>query len=283
MNKILNKNNLLFILLTSILLLVLSFGLFLFPRGQGGAILYTLGLFIGLVGVIGGAVAALGFTLLLFFMIGSVMFWTAFTETPLFNIDISFFVIIVWMIGMLLISLLTGQMSSQLKAMHDENQSLREQIRTLVAIDPTTGFDNKERMLVELELEFNRSKRYKQTFTFVLMKINHLDQFEKLYGVKEMNRLFQHFAKGIHRCVRASDQKYRPEKDMFALILPYTEISDVKVVIQKLEKELKVYQLENRKYTTLTIEYGYIGLDERISQFSNIYELAKEQVSAHVS
>src|SRR5699024_4074943 len=116
----------------------------------------------------------------------------------------------------------------------EENKSLREEQMRLVAIDPITGFDNKERMFVELELEYNRSKRYGQTFTLIFLKVNHVDQFEKLYGEEEMSRLFKHIANEIHHSIRRSDQKFKPEKDLFAFILSNTPIGNITPVLKKL-------------------------------------------------
>lgn len=258
-------------------------GMFLLPYGLIGKILFTLTALVGMVGIVREVIAALGLSLILFFLIGSSFFWMGLNENTLLQNETPYLHILIWMFALLILSITTGQISLEIKTLKCENDSLREQMRTLVSVDPDTGFDNKERLIMELKLEFNRSKRYGHTFTLLLIKINHLDQFEKLYGETELTELLQHLTKSMYRYTRVSDHKFRPEKDIFALLLTDTLENDVEIVIDKLNKELPVFRLSNKKYISLTLSYGYICYSEDINNHQELYKLAKEQVSHHVA
>ncbi|WP_396128529.1 hypothetical protein [Exiguobacterium mexicanum] len=56
---------------------------------------------------------------------------------------------------LLALVILSGSLYERVKALSDLNQSLREQVRQLVAIDSETGLDNQERFNLELQLEIN--------------------------------------------------------------------------------------------------------------------------------
>ncbi|MGM8213103.1 GGDEF domain-containing protein [Virgibacillus sp. W0430] len=283
MNKLLNKRSRILFLTVVVLLLNLVVSIFFLPYDSIGLILFVLAMLVSIIGVMGTVLASLGLTLVLFFLIGSGFFWVSFSDGNLFVVSIPYVLILAWMIILLLLSLAAGQLSSEIKTTINENNELREQIRTLVAIDPITGFDNKERMLVELELEFNRSKRYGHTFTLILIKINHMEQFGKLYGDQELSNLLQYFSQSLYKSVRASDHKYRPEKDTFALLLTDTPVDDAQLVINKLNNTLQVYQLQNKKFITLQLTYGVVGFSADIKNHNELYDLAMEQVEEHVS
>src|SRR5690625_4320847 len=185
MNKLLTRKNRIIFLLIGMIVLFFFIGMFILPYGSIGGIIFTLTALVGMVGIVREVIAALGLSLILFFLIGSSFLWMELNENILLQNKIPYLHILIWMIALLILSITTGNISQEIKTLKHENDSLREQMRTLVSIDPATGLDNKERMLMEMELEFNRSKRYGNTFTLLLIKINHFDQFEKLYGETE--------------------------------------------------------------------------------------------------
>lgn len=262
---------------------VIGLSVLLTPYREEGLLLILLMIIISLIGFFSGVVAALGLTLLLYFLIGSSYFWMAFTGTVVFNYDISNSLLLLWMISLLIIAMLTGRFSTLVKGLSSENSMLKEEVRMLVAVDPVTGFDNKERMLIELESEFNRSKRYDQTFLFLIMKVTHIEQFRKLYGEDEYVNMLQHLAKGIHNHTRSSDLKFRPESNMFALLLTHTPGEHRQLIIDKLNQALRIFQLQNKKIVTLNFEFGHVDFTPEMNDFLTIYEQAKEQVSFNVS
>jgi diguanylate cyclase (GGDEF)-like protein len=249
--------------------------------GQEGFVFFILFSLVGAIGVISGLIPALVLTLLALFMIGSAYFWFALSSAldEMLPLPILF----LWLVLLLLLALASGYLSTLIHEWEKENRRLHEQLSTLVAVDPETGFDNKERMFIELEMEFNRSKRYGHPFSFLLIRIRYFDQFEKLYGYGEKLRLLEHLANMIYQNVRSSDQKFRPEKDMFGLLLVNTAEKDVHHVVEKLKKALSVFQLKNKKFITLEFDIGSASFHENMDNYMEIFELAKEQVSFYVS
>lgn len=264
------------------LLLIISTALLL-PHGQRGMLLLFFVLFVAIVGLFYGLLHALGFAVLFFFIVGSVYFWFTFSGRALSGPQVPITYLFVWMVALLLIAFLSGRLSERLKNVEQDTNDLRNQIQTLVSVDPLTSFDNRDRMFLELQSELNRARRYGNTFTLLLIKVIYSDELRKLYGKPERNRVLLHISKTIVQLTRASDLKFRPEKDIFAVLLTNTSVSNIQVVISKLDEALKVHRLLNENYITLTLSYGYVEFNAEVDDEHTLYELAKEQVSHSVS
>src|SRR5699024_11334456 len=101
-------------------------------------------------------------------------------------------------------ALFSGVCATRVTILFREKELLEEQIRTVVATDPITGFDNASRLMFELEAEFSRSKRYSRTFSFLMFKMRNYDQFRQLYGEMEECRLLHHLCDRIYAHTRKS-------------------------------------------------------------------------------
>lgn len=282
MKELLNYKAKLVMLISTFLLIIVTICLLLVPYGEVGFILLILTCAVALTGLIAGVTYALGTSLVLFFIVGSVIFWISFSGVSLFDDYISMLFILYWAVGQFLIAVISGKICHILSQVLHENNQLKKEIQDLVAVDAATGFDNKNRMFLELELEFDRSKRYGHTFTFLLIKMNYYDQFRKSYGEAELTNVLDHIAGKLYKLTRISDQKFRPEKNMFALLLTDTPSDRVELVIKKLNQDLAVFKLKNNKFVTLSFEYGPVGFDEELKSYFGIYELALEQVDEDV-
>ncbi|HLQ73511.1 MAG TPA: GGDEF domain-containing protein [Bacillota bacterium] len=283
MNKLFSKSNRIMMLLLLLITLLIVSGMFFSPFGSSGVVLTFLVGLVSLVGVLGSHVIALGLTLLLFFILGSILFWLSMTQTVTFLIDMPYVYILVWMVLLIIVAITSGRISMLMRELEARNLQLNKHIETLVAIDPVTGFDNKDRFFIELELEHNRAKRYGNTFTLILFKVNYLESFQKMYGKLAYDSLFQTLAAGVFKSTRVSDKKFRIADDTFGLILPDTDVANVAIVEAKLENELAVYQLENKQFITLSFEFGSVGFEEEREDYMQLYERAKEKVQPYVS
>lgn len=283
MKTLFNKKNraLLYIFL-AMSAIILS-AIILLPHGQLGFILLSSIAFVSFIALFFGLIPGLGLALILLFVVGSVLFWAGLTGKLLFEDQLPIIEVLTWMILVVVIPMLVGYSAEHIKFLNAQNKDLQEQIRSLVAVDPVTGFDNKDRMLIELKSQFSRSKRYGHTFSFLVIKLNYYDQFQKLYGEKELTNLLKHSAHKIMQVTRASDLRFRIGKDSFAILFTDTPIKDIHIIIEKLTKELQVFQLQNKKYITLTFEFGYAGYEKELADYMQVYENAVEQVDGHVS
>lgn len=283
MSKLFNKKTQFIVQIYLLISVLVGFSYISFSEFEVGIIFTLFVLLVGFVGIAGGAIFSTGLSIVLLFLVGSTFFWGALTDTVFsLSYDVSIQYIIYWMVAQFIVALVSGRLSLLMSEMIEENRLLRQEIRTLVAVDRVTGFDNKERMLVELELEFNRSKRYGNPFSLLVIKWTYFEQFEKLYGEGELEQALRHISRQLYKLTRSSDQRFRPEENVFAILLTNTEKENAERVIEKINRDISVFELQNKKLVTLSFEFGFVGYDDSIGNFLELYESALDQVDSHV-
>ncbi|MPQ23553.1 diguanylate cyclase domain-containing protein [Bacillus paralicheniformis] len=195
-----------------------------------------------------GSIYALAGTIIVLFVLGTVMMFLhtdASSETELQTL-------VIWGIALLLFSFMSGRIHDIATGLHRSVKHLQDEINSFVAIDRVTGFDNKQRMKLELSEEIKRAERYGNSFVFLLLQMHYFKEFKSLYGEKETDRLFQFVSSQIRSCVRETDKKFRPAEERFGILLTHTPAEHLPAVLEKLKKQLDTYQLKNGKYVTLT-------------------------------
>ncbi|MGU9502045.1 diguanylate cyclase domain-containing protein [Bacillus paralicheniformis] len=202
-----------------------------------------------------GSIYALAGTIIVLFVLGTLMMFLhtdASSETELQTL-------VIWGIALLLFSFMSGRIHDIAIGLHRSVKHLQDEINSFVAIDRVTGFDNKQRMKLELSEEIKRAERYGNSFVFLLLQMHYFKEFKSLYGEKETDRLFQFVSSQIRSCVRETDKKFRPAEERFGILLTHTPAEHMPAVLEKLKKQLDTYQLKNGKYVTLTFHVCHLS------------------------
>ncbi|OMI12786.1 hypothetical protein BVL54_06610 [Bacillus paralicheniformis] len=202
-----------------------------------------------------GSIYALAGTIIVLFVLGTLMMFLhtdASSETELQTL-------VIWGIALLLFSFMSGRIHDIAIGLHRSVKHLQDEINSFVAIDRVTGFDNKQRMKLELSEEIKRAERYGNSFVFLLLQMHYFKEFKSLYGEKETDRLFQFVSSQIRSCVRETDKKFRPAEERFGILLTHTPAEHMPAVLEKLKKQLGTYQLKNGKYVTLTFHVCHLS------------------------
>ena len=202
-----------------------------------------------------GSIYALAGTIIVLFVLGTLMMFLhtdASSETELQTL-------VIWGIALLLFSFMSGRIHDIAIGLHRSVKHLQDEIKSFVAIDRVTGFDNKQRMKLELSEEIKRAERYGNSFVFLLLQMHYFKEFKSLYGEKETDRLFQFVSSQIRSCVRETDKKFRPAEERFGILLTHTPAEHMPAVLEKLKKQLDTYQLKNGKYVTLTFHVCHLS------------------------
>ncbi|MGQ9334592.1 diguanylate cyclase domain-containing protein [Bacillus paralicheniformis] len=202
-----------------------------------------------------GSIYALAGTIIVLFVLGTLMMFLhtdASSETVLQTL-------VIWGIALLLFSFMSGRIHDIAIGLHRSVKHLQDEINSFVAIDRVTGFDNKQRMKLELSEEIKRAERYGNSFVFLLLQMHYFKEFKSLYGEKETDRLFQFVSSQIRSCVRETDKKFRPAEERFGILLTHTPAEHMPAVLEKLKKQLDTYQLKNGKYVTLTFHVCHLS------------------------
>lgn len=170
-----------------------------------GALILCITFVVIAAGIWFGPIYALAVTLIVLFVLGTLMmfFQTGQAEEGLR-------MLVVWGIALLLFSFISGRIHDIAAELRRSVTRLQSEIKSFVAVDRVTGFDNKQRMKLELSEEIKRAERYGNSFVFLLLHMHYFKEFKSLYGEKETDRLFQYVSQQIRSSVRETDKKFRP-------------------------------------------------------------------------
>lgn len=105
--------------------------------------------------------------------------------------------------------------------------------------DPLTGLWNRRAYDTELELEFKRSKRYQHALSIGLFDLDGFKALNDSLGHPAGDQALREVAQVLTRCVRTVDKSFRIGGDEFAILLPETGTSGAKLVIKRIQDEVK--------------------------------------------
>lgn len=141
-------------------------------------------------------------------------------------------------------------------------------VNQLIAVDPETGFDNRNRFFMDLDAERDRLIRNGGTFVVTLPLLN---DFEKHYGRSEYEWFLDYFSDELHEATRRTDKKYRVASDTFAILFPQTSLENAQIVHERVKPLLHEYsRLDGEPLTIdcldksfeVTLENSFMSLDE---------------------
>ncbi|GKV66526.1 MULTISPECIES: diguanylate cyclase domain-containing protein [unclassified Sporosarcina] len=228
---------------------------FLFQQGNSGLLLAVLLMLLTVLTLLAGSLIGLICSVSLIFLAGSFLLYFSMNSTVPLVLPLP--ILMGYGFVILLVVLAAGKLRDYIVNQSRLNRRLQEEISQLVAVDISTGFDNTNRLKLEMELEMKRVKRYGGNFTLILIQMDYFKEFKNLYGEKELLHLLSSIADKIQKVVRKTDRKFRYSADRFALLLTQTDDASIDVVYEKLSQSIKEHQLLNQKYVTLAFRTAY--------------------------
>lgn len=167
--------------------------------------------------------------------------------------------------------------------------TLREQQEKRYAIDQydeLTGLLNKEELIVNLRREAQRSLRYENPVSFVLLGIDKFDQLVESYGDSVGNEILRSLGDTLKRDLRFSDLAGRYEDEVISIILPQTDRKGAKYCLLRLQEAIGRINLETetRDSVELTASAGvvvlldgYDGIEPIVNRAEELREVAKNK------
>jgi len=111
-----------------------------------------------------------------------------------------------------------------------------EHEKELARTDPLTGVANGRYFITLADMEINRARRYKHSFTVVYIDLDNFKTVNDHFGHSTGDALLRSVAHTIRNNIRATDIVGRLGGDEFAILLPETGPEPAEVITRKVQK-----------------------------------------------
>ena len=141
----------------------------------------------------------------------------------------------------------------------------------LSIIDDLTQLYNSRHFYAQLAKEIERSNRYEQPFTLLLMDLDKFKEFNDTYGHVEGDLVLKRLGQTIVSVLRETDSAYRYGGEEFTMILPMTTDEEGVVIARRIQAALRKEAfspvVSQKIYMTVSIGLAQYKLREEMKAF----------------
>jgi diguanylate cyclase (GGDEF)-like protein/PAS domain S-box-containing protein len=109
----------------------------------------------------------------------------------------------------------------------------------LSIIDDLTQLYNSRHFYAQLKREIERSNRYEQPLTLLMLDLDKFKAFNDTYGHVEGDYVLSRLGQVVKRCLRETDSAYRYGGEEFTIMLPMTAGGEGIVTAKRIQTELR--------------------------------------------
>src|SRR4030042_1965790 len=132
-----------------------------------------------------------------------------------------------------------AQLYAGIKRTEQELKESEQRYRELSMIDDLTRLYNSRHFYFQLKIELDRSNRYEQPLTLLLLDLDNFKHFNDTYGHVEGDQVLRRLGQVVKRCLRETDFAYRYGGEEFTILLPMTTSADGAVTAERIRTEFK--------------------------------------------
>ena len=130
------------------------------------------------------------------------------------------------------------QAESQREALLEALRESEKRFWELSMIDDLSQLYNSRHFYAQLKKEIERSNRYGQPLTLLLMDLDKFKDFNDTYGHVEGDHVLSTLGQVIKRCLRETDSAYRYGGEEFTILLPMTTSDEGVATAKRIQTEL---------------------------------------------
>jgi len=138
---------------------------------------------------------------------------------------------------------LRGEMAGKDETINRLQGQIAEQKRTIDALmvnDPLTGLPNRHKLEQTLDMEVERSRRYRTPLSLVMSDIDNVEELNQIYGREAGDRVLRRFGQLLASSVRRADVPARFEGGTFLTLLPHAELTGGVAFAERLRSRFSV-------------------------------------------
>jgi diguanylate cyclase (GGDEF)-like protein len=152
-------------------------------------------------------------------------------------------------------------------------ESFMGKLVELSSSDGLTKLYNRSYLLLKMKEELRRFKRYKTTFSFIILDIDDFKKINDQLGHQKGDEILSKLGNILNNSRRDLDICARYGGEEFAIVLPHTCSSEAKVIAERIRKKVKnFFQKENN----LTISLGVSNCPESSAEIVKIIKMADD-------
>jgi diguanylate cyclase (GGDEF)-like protein len=118
-----------------------------------------------------------------------------------------------------------------------------------IFIDPLSNLYNRRYLDFWIYHEIKRAERFSSKFSLLLIDIDYFKQINDKYGHLEGDMIIREFSEFIIRNIREVDIPIRYGGDEFIVIFPVTDKESLKIIVERIYKNLEVTEFKGIKIT----------------------------------
>lgn len=127
---------------------------------------------------------------------------------------------------------------TQLQGLIEDREGLKTKVAELNPIDQITGMPNRRALFQNLEQQASRSRRYGNSLSTIILRLNNLTDYIKKFGNENADQLLLSVSQMLNDQMRWADVIGRLDKNEFLFILPETEESVTGELRDKIQEHL---------------------------------------------
>lgn len=141
-------------------------------------------------------------------------------------------------------------------------QKSEQRYLELSILDDLTQVYNSRHFHAQLEKEIERSNRYGQPLTLLLLDLDKFKNFNDTYGHVEGDNVLSRIGRVVKRCLRDPDSAYRYGGEEFTVILPMTTKDEGMITAQRIQNEFR-----KEVFTPLPGKEIFVTMSIGVSQY----------------
>ncbi len=160
-------------------------------------------------------------------------------------------------------------------------KTTQEKLKNLAVRDPLTGVHNRTFFNVIIANEIERSKRYGDRFSVVMVDIDNFKHINDTFGHLHGDRILKECASILNNCVRSSDLLVRYGGDEFIIVTPKTDTGDCDKLLSRIEELIAGWNSsQDNSHYSLSISAG-CALYERGKDLLDVINEADRKMYAN--
>ena len=155
-----------------------------------------------------------------------------------------------------------GSLYDNLRVHKEKLEVLSIKLKHQSITDELTGLYNRRHILMQMEREVERSRRYRKSFSVIMADLDNLKEVNDRHGHLTGDMLLKEAAELLQRNIRKIDLVGRYGGDEFLLILPESDLEAARGVAERIQDHVRQVRFAvEESVLSPTLSMGLLGFD----------------------